>query len=210
MIDLVRRGAPPGAPPHPVVVDIGAGPGSLAWRIADAMPYARVVAVEADPFLSALGRAWRGDTVEFVQAAVGAPQWRRRVPIECVDAVVASSVLHYPPRERLGDLLGQIREWLAPDGILVNADHFSDLDGSPLGFAPASDPWTVWWREALRAAELAPLLASRLDGWTPEGELGGDNDLSTGQHLELLRQTGFTDSRVAWTRGRSGVIVARR
>ena len=40
----------------PLVLDLGCGPGSLAVRLLDRMPAARVVAIDTDPLLLALGR----------------------------------------------------------------------------------------------------------------------------------------------------------
>ena len=42
------------------MLDLGCGPGSLAVRLLDRMPAARVVAIDTDPLLLALGRAAYG------------------------------------------------------------------------------------------------------------------------------------------------------
>src|SRR5438046_742625 len=42
---------------EPLVLDRGCGPGSLAVRLLRRMPAARVVAIDTDPLLRALGRA---------------------------------------------------------------------------------------------------------------------------------------------------------
>ena len=47
--------------PDPLVVDLGIGPGSLAHRLIDRIPQARVVGVDADPLLLALGTIARPD-----------------------------------------------------------------------------------------------------------------------------------------------------
>src|SRR3954466_4573527 len=43
--------------PNPLVLDLGAGPGSLQLRLLDRIPAARVVAVDADATLLGLARA---------------------------------------------------------------------------------------------------------------------------------------------------------
>ena len=45
----------------PLVLDLGCGPGSLSVRLLDRMPAARVVAIDTDPVLLALGRSAYGD-----------------------------------------------------------------------------------------------------------------------------------------------------
>src|SRR5215469_13243556 len=58
LIDAVEAGAGRG---DPLVLDLGSGPGSLAVRLLDRMPAARIVAIDTDPLLLALGRAAHGD-----------------------------------------------------------------------------------------------------------------------------------------------------
>src|SRR5690348_10605445 len=57
LIDAVQEGT---SRPDPLVLDLGAGPGSLAVRLLDRLPAATVIAVDADPLLLALGRARTG------------------------------------------------------------------------------------------------------------------------------------------------------
>lgn len=195
---------------RPVVVDLGAGPGSLAARLAAAVPRARVVAVESDPFLVALGRARYGGVVDLVAERAGSPGWRARLSLPEVDAVVASAALHYPSAERLEVLYADVLDWLAPGGVLVNGDHFADLaPGVAHRPEPDLEPWASWWRDAEAADELAALIALRSSA-AAEEEGDGDNGLTASQHVALLRAAGFSSAEVAWQRGRSGVVVARR
>ncbi len=196
---------------HPVVVDLGAGPGSLAARVAERVPAARIVAVEADPMLAALGKAWCGHAVEFTVIEAGAPDWRAQVSATPAHAVLASSALHYPPLPRLRELYADIAAWLTPGGILVNADHFPDLGAASHieDEESTEQPWSTWWRQAAAAEELAPLFALRSASFA-EGAGGQDNLLTAAAHLELLAEVGFMDGRVRWHRDRSGVVVAHR
>src|ERR1035437_9939670 len=73
-------GALCGASPH--VVDLGCGPGSLARRLLDALPGARVTAVDMDPVLLAIGRNALGDQggrLEGLDADLR-PRWRAPAP----------------------------------------------------------------------------------------------------------------------------------
>lgn len=210
MIDRVEQAT--AAYESPVVVDIGAGPGSLAARVAEAMPKARVVAVESDPFLVALGGAWCGDSVAFATATAGSPGWRTRLGLTHVQAVLASSALHYPPLARLRTLYADILDWLTPGGILINADHFDDLaaDRKLPRAKPDTGPWTTWWRDAEAACELTPMFALRPDTTALEADDAGENELTTSEHIELLGSVGFNHTELAWRRDRSGLIVARK
>lgn len=193
---------------HPVIVDIGAGPGSLAARLAHHLPRARVVAVESDAFLVALGRAWCGDLVEFATETAGSPGWRSRLGLPQVHAVVASSALHYPPVTRLRTLYAEILDWLTADGVIVNADHFPDVGDGELASAPDLGPWTRWWEDATASEQLAPLFALRADTTAEAADAEGDNDLTASQHLALLTSVGFTSAELAWRRGRSAILAA--
>ena len=70
LIDAVQEGT---SRPDPLVLDLGAGPGSLAVRLLDRLPAATVVAVDADPLLLALGRvAWPDRAVQgFIPRPAG-------------------------------------------------------------------------------------------------------------------------------------------
>src|SRR5947208_11710863 len=74
MIDAVEVGA---GRPDPLVLDLGCGPGSLAVRLLDRIPAARVVAVDTDPLLLALGRAAYGGRsgLRFVDQDLRKPGW---------------------------------------------------------------------------------------------------------------------------------------
>jgi trans-aconitate methyltransferase len=74
LIDAVQEGT---SRPDPLVLDLGAGPGSLAVRLLDRLPAATVVAVDADPLLLALGRvAWPDRAgLRFAEADLRQPGW---------------------------------------------------------------------------------------------------------------------------------------
>lgn len=205
-IDLVERAV--SAHERPVVLDLGAGPGSFAARLASALPRVHVLAIESDAFLVALGRAWCGEVVDFVHGIAGSPGWRAHVGERDVHAVVASSALHYPPVSRLGELYVELLDWLADDGILVNVDHFADLVDATGGDPPPTDigPWMTWWEDVAHARELAGIYQLR----THQEGVDGDNGLTTSDHLKLLRMAGFARTVVAWQRDRSGIVVAQR
>ena len=65
------------ARPDPLVVDLGAGPGSLSVRILDRLPGATVVAVDADPLLLGLAprRTAHRSGLRIVDRDLRRPGW---------------------------------------------------------------------------------------------------------------------------------------
>jgi len=202
IVELVRRATAGEA--APVVLDLGAGPGSLAARVAEAVPGSRVLALECDPVLVAIGRSWCGGRVQFSETVVGAPGWSSGIPAG-VAAVVSSTALHYPPIDQLRRIYADAHGLLRPGGLLVNADHF----GQPEQAADEPDhlePWQSWWRSAAAAPELAEAFALRR--LVPA--LEGDNELSARTHVEELAAAGFVDAGEVWRDRHSAVLAARR
>jgi trans-aconitate methyltransferase len=208
LIDLLEETV--GVHEQPVVIDVGAGPGSLAARVVRHLPHARVVAIENDPFLVQLGQAWLGGTVDFVRDFAGSQGWRARVDVPKAHAVVASSALHDMTVPHLRQLYADVLDWLTTDGILINVDHFNGMDSSSSHPDPSGrSPWNEWWRQAYAAPELAPLSSTRREVAEVGDAAAGGNGLSADQHLALLDAVGFGHTQVAWHRARSTVLVAR-
>ena len=224
-----------GHPGEPLVVDLGAGPGSLSRAVAAAVPAAAVVAVDCDPLLLALGAAHDRDAggdpgrdaaapvprrrIRYVEALVGAPGWVRAVAGQRPwDAAVAATSLHYPDRDELAAIYRDVAAALRPGGVLVNADHLPDPAGPVAGLAaalearhrrrwqPGGEDWAAWWAAACADPDLAPALAARRDAQPA----GGENGLTLAEHEELLRAAGFCDTGVVWQAGTSRVLVAVR
>ena len=76
LIDAVEAGV---GRDGPLVLDLGCGPGSLAVRLLDRIPAARVVAVDTDPLLLALGRAAYGGACAFRVRGTHSGTGQRRV-----------------------------------------------------------------------------------------------------------------------------------
>jgi len=85
LIDAVEAGT---GRDDPLVLDLGCGPGSLAVRLLDRMPAARVVAVDTDPLLLALGRGAYGGRagLRFEDQDLRHPGWAAvfaiRIPLK--------------------------------------------------------------------------------------------------------------------------------
>src|SRR5215471_4088492 len=90
LIDAVEAAA---GRDDPLVLDLGCGPGSLAVRLLDRMPAARVVAIDTDPLLLELGRAAHGGRpgLRFADQDLRVPGWAGRLELgRAVDAAVST------------------------------------------------------------------------------------------------------------------------
>jgi len=95
LIDAVEAEA---GRPDPLVLDLGAGPGSLAVRLLDRIPAAAVVAIDADPLLLALGRAaYAGRAgLRFADLDLRSAGWASRLGLpRPADAAVSTTALHW-------------------------------------------------------------------------------------------------------------------
>ncbi len=216
-VDQVQRREPPvdGA----TVLDLGCGPGSLSARLADRLPGPRIIGIDSDPVLLALGRARYGDHIEFVDADLTAPDLPAEIP-DVVDAVVSTTALHWLDPEPLAALYRNLARRIRPGGVFVDGDHMptgeSDLRGLEqsvreartvrVGVA-ANEDWSQWWAAAQAEPELADLISERSERAIQHH---GSNALSPAEHATLLRAAGFTSVGTVWQYGDDTVLVAIR
>jgi trans-aconitate methyltransferase len=217
VIDVVRAAVGTG-PAN--VVDLGCGPGSLSARLASALPQVNVVGVDADPLLLGLGTANTGPRVRLVEADLGHPTWPDRVGISGPwDAAVSSTALHWLDPDSLAALYRTLAARLRPGGVFVNADKMdpglSTMDRIAAAVREAriarmgtdrNEDWAQWWDALVTDADLAPLLDGR-----PAAPIDHtENELTIGQHAELLRAAGFAEAGPIWQFGDDHVLVAVR
>lgn len=212
----------------PVLLDLGCGPGSLAARLADRFPGARVIGVDSDPLLLALG-AERYPGIEFVDADLAVDGWANRLP-STVDAAVSTTALHWLPQARLAGMYATLSRLLRPGGVFVNGDHLAL--GSPglhemavylreqravrAGVADNQE-WQDWWAEVEREESLASLLAQRKartqtvasgDRSDEHRVNHGSNALTATEHATMLRAADFTEVGTVWQSGDDQILVA--
>ena len=224
LIDAVQEGT---SRPDPLVLDLGAGPGSLAVRLLDRLPAATVVAVDADPLLLALGRvAWPDRSgLRFAEADLRQPGWSGGLGLDRpVDAAVSTTALHWLPPGALAAMYAELATVLRPGGLLLNGDHLSeDEQTAPtlarLGRAliereeerrfPAGHPetWDGWWAAIGAEPALAPLLAER------EKRFGGSDHHGSPSgrlvtHVAALQVAGFAEIGILWQRGENRLLCA--
>jgi SAM-dependent methyltransferase len=201
------------------VLDLGCGPGSLAGRLAARLPAARIIGLDSDPLLLALGASGYGDVVDFVDADLTGPDWPAKVP-DALDAAVSTTALHWLDPEPLADVYRTLARRLRPGGVFVDGDHFtlgdSDLDDLAVlvrqgrtaraGVTDRED-WDTWWTAVRDDPALAELVDARSERAISHH---GSNKLSVDQHRELLREAGFRSAGTVWQSGDDHVLVAVR
>jgi trans-aconitate methyltransferase len=200
------------------VLDLGCGPGSLSARLADRIPGLRVIGLDADPLLLALGRARYGYRVEFLDADLAA-DLPAEVP-SVIDAAVSTTALHWLDPQPLAALYRKLAARLRPGGVFVNGDHMPATDPKlnelthlvkegrrkRTGNADNED-WGQWWAAVQAEPELADLITQRSERAIAHH---GSNSLSPAEHGELLRAAGFSAVGPVWQSGDDTVLVAIR
>lgn len=229
LIDAVAEGA---GRPDPLVVDLGCGPGSLAVRLLERLPEARVVAADADPLLLGLGRAGAGararqSALRFVELDLGVPGWSQALGLDQpIDAAVSTTALHWLAPDRLAVMYAELATIIAPGGLLLNGDHLAEDEASApvlarLGWAlieredqrrrsgRAVEDWDAWWAAATADPLLAGLVAERASKNMVSDHHGSPSGLLS-THVDALRAAGFAEVGTLWQRGENRLLCAVR
>ena len=226
LIDAVEEEA---GRPDPLVLDLGSGPGSLAVRLLDRMPAARVLAIDADPLLLALGRAaYQGRAgLGFIDLDLRSPGWAGRLGLSRpADAAVSTTALHWLTPSALRAMYAEVAAVLRPGGLLLDGDHFTEdtavaptlarldraltqriedrarTDGQP-------EDWKAWWQAATADPALAGPAAERGRRRMSEDHHGSESVLLA-QHVTALAAAGFTEIGIIWQHGESRILAAVR
>jgi len=202
------------APAELVVVDLGAGPGSLTQRLLDRFPRAQVTAVDLDPVLLEMGRATLGDAggrLTWIEADLREPPWVDRLPQRPVHAVVSSTALHWLPLADLAATYRTAYQILAPGGVLLNADRFrfARQRGTiwrtlrqladarrERELARGAEGWDAWWSALGAIEEAQPLIAERTRRFAWFG--AGVEAPSMDMHEAALMDAGFDEVDIVW------------
>jgi len=211
--------------PDPLIVDIGAGPGSLSVRLLDRIPAAHVVAIDADPLLLGLADAAYGDRagLRIVSHDLRTTGWVSALALpRPADAVVSTTALHWLTRPQLTEVYRDCGELLHAGGVLVNGDHLAEaphrprLDQLTRRIAEAraarvganhTEDWDAWWDAVGSAPELAELISQC--GARPISHSAPD--VSTlDDHIAFLQQARFVEVGTVWQHGNDRVLVALR
>ena len=210
--------------PDPLIVDLGVGPGSLATRLLQRLPGARMIGADMDPLLLGLAeRAYGGDRFRTVRVDLRADGWLDALELDrAPDAFVSTTALHWLDRAPLMRLLTTAARSLAPGGLVVDGDHLYDglaaprLDdltravargASQRAGAAEGESWADWWDAVRQAPELVELCRER-----EAADLGHTVvDLPTpADYLQAFRDGGCVEAGPVWQVGDDRVLVGLR
>lgn len=222
MLDLIDRLGPD----RPLrVVDVACGPGSLSRRVLDRFPDSRVVAVDMDPVLLAIGRralAVHEGRLQWVERDLRDETWVGAVGTEPVDVVVSSTATHWLSRRELATLYRQLRSLLGPGGILLNADFMPLAPGGIVeavrsvdehrqraATAAGAQAWETWWTSVVAEPELKAEVDRRNDLLESTGGSSSERDSATSDdHCAALRSAGFAEAVTVWQDLQEFLVVA--
>lgn len=170
-------------PADRIVADIGCGAASMAFALAETLPEAQVVAVDAEPAMLDLVRERAAETgagVRAAQASVDDPDALAAVFGAPADLLWAGHVIHHAADPQAA--LGNLAALLAPGGRLAIGEG---------GTAPQYLPWHVGMGRPGLELRLIEAGSRRLEG---EGVEHGSTPLAYGWNLALER-AGLTEVR---------------
>jgi len=210
-----------------VALDLACGPGSISERLLARFPEARVVALDLDPVLLALGRGALGTVagrLRWVEADLSRPRWLEALGEARVDAVLSTTALHWLSAKHLVHLYQQLATLLPEGGIFLNGDHmaFSPPHASFQRAANAikerrhanafteqgGEDWARWWNALEQepgTAELFAERARRFPSRDPE-RLRPNHAL----HEAALLNAGFREVGTIWQNLDNRVLMAIR
>jgi tRNA (cmo5U34)-methyltransferase len=178
------------------VLDLGAGTGILAARIAAAHPTGleRLVLLDAAPAMLERAEAILGESAEYVVGDLTDP-----LPAGPWCAVVSALAIHHLEHPAQRELLGRIHAALAPGGVFVNAEQVA-------GATPGFDALNRAWHRQQSAARGA----SEAEWAAAEERMAFDRCAGVEDHLEWLRAAGFAEADCLFKDHGFAVIAARR
>jgi tRNA (cmo5U34)-methyltransferase len=182
-----------GRPPQRVL-DLGAGTGMLAARVAAAHPDAELVLTDGAPAMLEQARAALGDRARLVVADLADP-----LPEGPFDAVVSALAIHHLDDAGKRALFARVRAALPPGGVFVNAEQVA-------GPTPCFDRRYRAWHEASARA----LGATDAEWAGAEERMRHDRCADVESQLRWLREAGFDAADCLFKDHRFAVLVARR
>jgi tRNA (cmo5U34)-methyltransferase len=181
-----------GAPPKRVL-DLGAGTGYLAVRVAAAHPDAELVLLDGAPAMLDQARARLGDRARYVVGDL-----RDALPAGGFCAIVSALAIHHIDDAAKRDLFARIHAALKPGGVFVNAEQVA-------GPSPLFDAHFCARHEASARAA-----GSDDAEWAGALERMAADDCATVEdQLAWMREAGL-DSACTFADHRFAVLVGRR
>ncbi len=206
----------------PRILDLAAGPGSLARAVRAEVPAGHLVVADKDPVLLQIAAdTFAGDAhAEVVAVDLADAAWTQAPAVAAApfDAVVSSTALHWLQPETLVRVYRELAELVRPGGIVLNGDHLSyDAAAEPTlreiaakddaamqhasftGDAAESkvDTWDAWWAAAASVERYRDAFAARERVWGDELHVAPPT-VSLEFHLAALRSAGFRETGTVW------------
>lgn len=211
-----------------VALDLACGPGSISQRLLARFPGARVVAVDMDPVMLALGQGALGTAdgrLRWVEGDLSAPGWLDRLGESQVDAVLSATALHWLWPEPLNRVYQELGRLLRPGGVFLNGDHLAPGPASPtfarLSQAALDEAWTdeaigargietaeQWWDAFAKEPGVEPLLAAREALFAGKQRQRTPPDFDV--HMRSLRDAGFSEVDTIWQVLSDRIVLAVR
>jgi trans-aconitate methyltransferase len=215
-------------PPAFTALDLGCGPGSLSQRLLVRFPESRVIAVDFDPVMLAVGHGalgTHGGRLRWVDADLATPNWTTDIGGEKIHAVLSATALHWLEPRALGELYRDLYRLLDPGGIVLNGDDMSFGAETPtlsrLSERRLNALWTdaafeargietseQWWDALSAEVALAPLLAERQR--RDAAKTRPESSPSFDDHIASLRAARFREIGTIWQVLSNRVLLALR
>lgn len=176
------------------VLDVGAGTGLLAERVAAALPGAELTLLDGSPAMLATARSRLGARAAYVRQ-----DFAEKLPAGPWDAIVSALAIHHVDDAHKRRLFALIHERLSPGGVFVNAEQVA-------GPTPQLDARYAAWHKA-RCAQLGTTAPE----WAAAEQRMGYDELATLEaQLGWLRDAGFAHVDCLYKQYAFAVIVAKR
>lgn len=207
------------------ILDLGCGPGSLAFHALQHYPNARIIAVDANPILLGIGKEVAknkkiNEHIHFLQVDIRQADWWRAYN-ETFELVLSATTLHWLSRESLAQTYQRIYEVLKPGGWFMNSDHVASDNpriqsrwrqmlqaNQQAAFrVTGADDWNGFWQRL--AEELGQPVLQLLQGETNIWE-GTDDGQPKQFQINTLWQCGFEQVEFHWQYLGEAVIGARK
>ncbi|MHC4441886.1 MAG: class I SAM-dependent methyltransferase [Planctomycetota bacterium] len=205
------------------ILDLGGGPGSLAFHALKYYPNARIVVADADPVLLVIGKHVAKKitaNIQFLQVDIRKGQWWEPYKTK-FDLVLSATTLHWLNADNLVKTYRRTFQALKSGGWFLNSDHIADdnpeiqsqnrkllQDNQKADFdATGADDWDSFFQS------LAVQLGQKdLNTIRPETDIweGTEDGQPKQFHMNTMHDCGFKQIKLHWQDLGEAVIGARK